>query len=120
MGRFFRWPLLSWPIGWIFAKMSFLLPVNRLRETDTLVAFYHPKPVHRFHVLIVPKRAVQSLADLDTTDTAFLKDLFSVVQNLVAEFHLSAYRLIVNGGDYQDFPQLHFHVISDSPTSSND
>jgi len=31
----------------------------------------------------------------------------------VDEFHLQAYRLIVNGGKYQDFPHLHFHLISD-------
>jgi diadenosine tetraphosphate (Ap4A) HIT family hydrolase len=30
------------------------------------------------------------------------------------EFHLPAYRLIVNGGEYQDFPQVHFHLISDT------
>ncbi len=112
MRRVFRWPLLSRMIGWVFAKMSFVLPLNRLRETDTLLAFYHPKPVYPFHVLIVPKKAVQTLSDLDLNDSAFLKDLFSVVQNIVEEFHLSAYRLIVNGGDYQDFPQLHFHLIS--------
>jgi hypothetical protein len=35
------------------------------------------------------------------------------VQQLVEKYHLGAYRLIVNGGDYQDFPQLHFHLISD-------
>ncbi len=119
MRRIFRWPLLSWTIGWVFAKMSFVLPVNRLRETDTLLAFYHPKPMYPFHVLIVPKKAVQTLADLDVNDTAFLKDLFSIVQNIVEEFHLSAYRLIVNGGDYQDFPQLHFHLISDVSNSTN-
>jgi hypothetical protein len=26
------------------------------------------------------------------------------------------YRLIVNGGKYQDFPYLHFHLISDLNT----
>jgi diadenosine tetraphosphate (Ap4A) HIT family hydrolase len=35
------------------------------------------------------------------------------VQSLVTEFQLSAYRLVVNGGEYQDFPQLHFHLISE-------
>lgn len=112
MRRVFNLPLLSRTIGWVFAKMSFILPVNRLRETDTLLVFYHLKPAYPFHVLIVPKKAVQTLADLDVNDIAFLKDLFFVVQNLVEEFHLSAYRLIVNGGEYQDFPQLHFHLIS--------
>ena len=100
-------------IGWIFAHMSFAIPVKRLRETETLMAFHHPKPAYPFHVLLVPKKAVASLTELDPTDTVFLTDLYSTVQNLVNEFHLSAYRLIVNGGEVQDFPQLHFHLVSD-------
>jgi histidine triad (HIT) family protein len=95
--------------------MSFVIPVNRLRETETLMAFHHPKPSYPFHVLLVPKKSVESLMRLDLTDSAFLIDLYSTVQSLVEEFHLSAFRLIVNGGEYQDFPQLHFHLISPSP-----
>lgn len=93
--------------------MSFLIPVTRLRETSNLLAFHHPSPSYKFHVLIVPKREVVSLAQLDPHDTAFLTDLYSTAQSLVDEFHLQAYRLIVNSGDYQDFPHLHFHLISD-------
>ena len=100
-------------IGWMFAHMNFVIPVKRLRETETLVAFYHPKPAYPFHILLVPKKAVASLREFDPTDAAFLFDLYSTVQNLVNEFQLPAYRLIVNGGEYQDFPQLHFHLISD-------
>ena len=99
-------------IGWIFAHMSFAIPVKRLRETETLMAFHHPKPSYPFHVLLVPKKATVSLKELDPTDITFLVDLYSTVQSLVNEFHLPAYRLIVNGGEYQDFPQLHFHLIS--------
>jgi histidine triad (HIT) family protein len=106
--------LLAPLIGWIFAYMSFAIPVKRLRETDTLMAFHHPKPSYPFHVLLVPKKAVGSLQDLDSTDIAFLTDLYSTVQTIVSEFQLPAYRLIVNGGDYQDFPQLHFHLISNA------
>ena len=95
--------------------MSFVIPVKRLRETDTLMAFYHPKPSYTFHVLLVPKKSVPSLKELDSKNSAFLTDLFSTVQHLVEQYHLTAYRLIVNGGDYQDFPQLHFHLVSDVP-----
>jgi histidine triad (HIT) family protein len=105
-------------IGWIFAHMSFAIPVKRLRETNTLLAFYHPKPSYPFHVLLVPKRAVASLKKLDPTDTNFLADLYSTVQDLVDEFQLPAYRLIVNGGEFQDFPQLHFHLIATVETVS--
>lgn len=102
-------------IGWIFAHMSFAIPVKRLRETETLMAFYHPKPSYKFHVLLAPKKAVKSLTEFDARDSAFLADLYSTVQSLVEEFQLPAWRLIVNGGEFQDFPQLHFHLISPSP-----
>ena len=93
--------------------MSFAVPVKRLRETETLLAFHHPKPTYLFHVLLVPKKAIPSLKELDSRDLAFLSDVHSTVQSLVDEFHLPGYRLIVNGGEYQDFPQLHFHLVSD-------
>jgi histidine triad (HIT) family protein len=107
-------------IGWIFAHMSFAIPVKRLRETETLMAFHHPKPSYTFHVLLVPKKAVASLKEFDPTDTTFLTDLYSTVQSLVSEFHLPAYRLIVNGGEYQDFPQLHFHLVSNVGAQRDD
>ena len=100
-------------VGWIFAYMSFAIPVKRLRETEILLAFYHPKPAYPFHVVLVPKQTVPTLMDLDP-DSTFLPDLFATVQSLVAEFQLSAYRLIVNGGESQDFPHLHFHLVSDN------
>ena len=100
-------------IGWTFEHMSFSIPVKRLRETETLMAFHHPKPAYPLHVLLVPKKAVVSLKEFDATDTSFLTDLYSTVQHLVNEFQLPAYRLIVNGGEYQDFPQLHFHLIAE-------
>ena len=93
--------------------MSFAIPARRLREKETLLAFYHPKPSYPFHVLLVPKQAVSSLMQLNPS-SAFLADLVVTVQSLVAEFQLSAYHLIVNGGEYQAFPQLHFHLVSDS------
>lgn len=95
--------------------MSFLIPVNRLRETETLLAFHHPKPSYPIHILLVPKRALPNLAALSPSDTAFLTDLFQTVQSLVRELELEStgYRLIANGGAYQDVPQLHFHLISE-------
>jgi len=87
--------------------MSFAIPIKRLRETETLMAFYHTNKSYQFNVLIAPKKAVASLEEFDSTDTNFLTDLYSTLQSLVDEFHLAegAYRLIVNGGEYQDFPQ---------------
>ena len=103
----------------IFTHMPFAIPAERLRETETLLAFYHPKPAYPFHVVLAPKQAVSDLMALDPIGSKFLSDLFATAQSLVSEFQLPAYRLILNGGEYQDFPHLHFHLISDSLNTGN-
>lgn len=62
-----------------------------------------------------PKRPYASLAALPVGDAAFLHDLFATVQDLVRELALEegGYRLLVNGGAYQDVPHLHFHLVAD-------
>ena len=97
----------------MFEHMSFAIPVKRLRETGALMAFHHPKPSHPFHVIIVPKKDVASLMHINASDAAFLSDLYATVQSLVNEHKLPAYRLIVNGGEFQEFPELHFHLVAD-------
>jgi histidine triad (HIT) family protein len=103
-------------LHFLFSRMNFVLPVQRLRETGTLLAFHHPQPAYPLHILLVPRREIPSLAELDMVlDASFMADLFAAVQSLVAEYRLeqAGYRLIVNGGEYQDFPYLHFHLISE-------
>jgi histidine triad (HIT) family protein len=107
-----------WPFGqlarWGFAHMSFALPVQRLRETDTLLAFHHPHPSYAVHNLLVPKRPFASLLDVPPEAASMLVDWLGVAQSLVREFGLEekGYRLIVNGGAFQEIPQLHFHLVS--------
>lgn len=118
--RLARTPAGRFLVRLLFTRMTFTLPVSRLRETDTLLAFWHPKPTYKFHVLLTPKRPAATLTQLDPTDSDFLTDLMSVVQSLVKEYKLEegGYRLMVNGGEYQDFSHLHCHLISDKALSS--
>jgi histidine triad (HIT) family protein len=97
---------------WMLDQIPFAIPVKCLRETDSLLAFFHPKPAYPFHVISIPKKAIRSFSDMEPADP-FLADLVTAVQSLVAEINLRAYRLIVNGGEYQEFSHLHFHLVSD-------
>jgi len=100
--------------------MSFVLPVNRLRETDNWLAFHHPQPSHDVHILIVSKRNYYSILDVPSSDSAFLQDLLELVGALVRELDLEqhGYRLLTNGGAYQDVDHLHFPLISDTDQAS--
>ena len=117
MIRLARSPLGRLLAGWIFAHMSFAIPIKRLYETPSLVAFYHPRPAYPIHILIIPKKAIASLAELKPGEefcAAFLSDLVACTQGLVDELKLDepGYRLITNGGKFQDVAQLHFHLVS--------
>lgn len=102
-------------VHWIFSYMSFVIPVKRLRQTKTLIAFHHPRPGYPVHILLVPTRNLRHLLDLTPADADFMADLFQTVASLVQEFQLEqrGYRLIVNGGPYQEIAHLHFHLIGE-------
>jgi histidine triad (HIT) family protein len=97
----------------MFVPMTLVIPSKRLRETSTLIAFYHPHPAYPFHVLIIPRLPVANLMDLPPQSADFLRDLLVTVQSIVHEHNIeNGYRLIANGGSYQDFPILHFHLVA--------
>ena len=104
-------------MNWALAHAPFVIPSERLRETETLIAFHHPNPSHSLHILIVPKATIRTIMDVTSDSNDFPADLFAVVQSIVEELNLeeSSYRLIMNGGVNQDVKQLHFHLISDGP-----
>ena len=93
--------------------MTDFMPVNKILETEEVLAFYHPVPTHDLHILIVPKSKVSSLMEMK--DEKLLSEIVMAAQSLVKELQLEkrGYSLLVNGGQYQDVGQLHFHLISD-------
>jgi len=90
----------------MLSHIPFAIPVKRL------LAFFHPQPAYPFHVIIIPKKAIRSFSNLEPADP-FLADLVNAAQSLVAEYHLTAYRHFLNGREYQEFPHLHFQLVSD-------
>jgi diadenosine tetraphosphate (Ap4A) HIT family hydrolase len=106
MYRLLSWLARSWfgrqLIRRLFAPMSFIIPVKRLRETETLLAFFQPKLAYPFQVLMIPRQPIASLMDLRLPESGeLLGDILETVQSLVREYHLEGgYRLITNGGAY--------------------
>jgi histidine triad (HIT) family protein len=101
-------------IGWSFEHMCSFMPVNKLYETERVVAFHHPHPMHPIHILVVPKRAIQSFLALTEADMPFVNEAITIAQRIVKEYQLEqqGYRFVVNGGIYQEVKQIHFHLVS--------
>ena|SRR3989344_3285677 len=99
-------------VGVAFSKFSRFLPVKRIKETEKVIAFWHPKPFWEQHILIVPKKSIKSLTSLNETDTTYLHDIFKVSTEIIKElgWEKDEYSLICNGGQRQEVNQLHFHL----------
>jgi diadenosine tetraphosphate (Ap4A) HIT family hydrolase len=97
---------------WVLQRFPRFIFNRSLIETPDLLAFFHPKPAHAFHIVLLPRTAMRSFTEIDPGDP-FVSDLINSVKQLVDRYDLLAYRLVVNGGAYQEFPHLHFHLISD-------
>ncbi len=108
-----RSPLGLLIVGIAFGHCSKILPVNRVYETDKVLAFKHPKPHYEEHILIVPKKAIKSLhTTTKTEDQPYLAEIFHVAQKILEDNNLKnrPYQLIINGGTRQEVPQLHLHL----------
>ncbi|MEO7804097.1 MAG: HIT domain-containing protein [Actinomycetota bacterium] len=97
------------------------MPVDKLHETGLVVAFRHPKPTHETHILIVPKRAIASFEELESTDLPVVADVIACAQRIVQDLGLNplGYSLVVNGGPRQDVAQIHFHLLAGEPLATD-
>ena len=86
-------------------------PVEKVFETDNVLAYHHTRPFWETHIVVVPKNHVDSLL---TVDNELLIELLDVAKTIAAKVmgEQGAVRVLTNLGRYQDSKHLHFHVYS--------
>jgi histidine triad (HIT) family protein len=85
-----------------------------VHDSDDVVAFTDINPAGPTHVLVAPRRHVQSVAELSGSDGALLAEMFEVIVSLAGKAGLDGgYRVVTNVGPDagQSVPHLHFHLI---------
>jgi len=91
------------------------IPAKIVYEDELSLAFLDIAPTAPVHVLIIPKKPIKSIEDLQPEDLPIVAHLFSVVQK-VAEIKgvaKSGYRIVINCGQEggQEVPHLHLHLL---------
>lgn len=92
------------------------IAIQKVKETDKLLAFYHTRPSWSTHIVIVPKQHVANL--MEVADIGLISEVFSLAKDIIFELGLDKinFRIITNGGSFQDSKHLHFHLVSGSKT----
>ncbi|GGH88252.1 histidine triad (HIT) family protein [Pullulanibacillus pueri] len=88
--------------------------VNRVLETDNVLAYHHTKPAYPVHIVAVPKKHIASLTALEESDNPLLLELLGVIKKVAQQVTAEhgACRVITNLGHYQDSKHLHWHIVS--------
>ncbi len=91
------------------------IPTEFLYEDDDFVVFRDINPAAPVHLLLVPKKHIRSINDLQKEDGTTISGLFMIAKNMAKEqgVNESGYKLLFNvekGGGQVIF-HLHLHLI---------
>src|SRR6185295_19138304 len=92
-------------------------PVPKVLETAEVLAFHHTRPFYPVHVVVIPKRHIDSLLTLEEQDNDILFELMSIIRKVAVQIvdEHGACRVLTNLGNYQESKHLHWHVASGQP-----
>ena len=93
------------------------LPSLTLRETQTLLAFEDRSPRAPLHALVIPKRHIKSVFNLNADDLYLLQDMHHMAVDLIHSYYPEAakrhdYILCYHIPPFSSVPHLHLHVLA--------
>lgn len=95
------------------------IPARIAFQDDATVAFHDVDPRAPVHVLIVPRRHISSINELESEDAATIGQLFVNARALARELGVadSGYRLVINAGADagQTVDHIHLHLLGGRP-----
>lgn len=99
------------------------MPAEFLYEDDEIMAFPSIDPIAPVHVLIVPKKVIVSIAEMDDEDATVVGKMFLVARNIARDLKISekGYKLVIRVGrdGGQEVPHLHLHLLGGARLSEN-
>jgi histidine triad (HIT) family protein len=90
------------------------IPGQFVYQDEDLVAIRDINPAAPVHLLVIPRKPISSLAELEEGDAELAGKLLLAVSRLAREHGLEkGYRVVINTGEEggQTVPHLHVHIL---------
>ena len=90
------------------------IPARKLYEDDLVVAFHDIAPQAPVHFLVIPKKHIATLNDMDEDDRALLGHIVYTAQRLAREQGCAeGFRVVMNCNEQggQTVYHIHMHVL---------
>lgn len=107
----------------IFAKIiAGELACEKVFENERILAIKDIAPLAPVHILIMPKKPIANLQEVQPEDLPLIAEIVQVAQRLAQQFDIAdGYRFVTNNGEEggQVIFHLHFHLIGGRQLSGN-
>lgn len=91
------------------------IPSKIVYEDDDVLAFEDINPVAPVHILVIPKKHIDSVMQIDEIDEQLVGKMYSAIKKIANQLNLSqnGFRVITNCGEDagQIIHHIHFHVL---------
>lgn len=91
------------------------IPADIVYEDEQILAFKDIHPLAPVHVLIIPKKEIPSMNDLEDADQALMGKMLMVARNIAKDLNISekGYKLLFRVGEHggQEVKHIHLHLI---------
>lgn len=92
------------------------IPSEKVYEDDEILAFKDINPAAPIHILVIPKKHIESLLKLEDEDYVLVGKIQKVINKLAAQLNIEeeGFRVIVNCGKDagQEVMHLHYHLLA--------
>ena len=86
------------------------LTQRTLLENDHAVLTYALAPYHKYHLLVIPKRHVEKIKELDWQEQVCITALLSIGIKTLDKFGHDDCSILVKD-NHKSVPHLHYHII---------
>jgi histidine triad (HIT) family protein len=95
------------------------IPAKIAFEDDQYIAIHDISPQAPVHLLVIPKKVIPTLNDVQPADAALVGGLFPLASKLVNDLGHRDFRVVFNcgAGAQQTVFHLHLHVLAGRPFS---
>ena len=91
------------------------IPADIIHETDTTVAFRDINPQAPTHVLIIPRKHIETINDISDEDREIIGSLYTSARDIAADEGIAddGYRVVMNcnRGAGQTVFHVHLHLL---------
>jgi histidine triad (HIT) family protein len=108
----------------LFCKIiAKIIPAEIVYEDETVLAFKDIHPLAPVHVLVIPKKHITSINDLEERDEQLAGHIILVAKKIAQDLQTAekGYKLLIRTGEWggQEVGHIHLHLIGGAKLSED-